>query len=848
MRPHDLSAKPSVDNPLSDLAMSASSPIQQNPGESKNTANSNHSNSNLSKRNNDCSNNNFVVRRERPARECTKRAAARLQAQAAAEAEAQAAARQRKKKTSARKERLAARLLREEEDEEEYEDEKMNGSEEEKGEEEEDGLSKSSKQQCSKIVTPLVAEPEASQLPRWKLRSMWQLASILNFLNIFRPLLNIKVEFSVEEFETALIMPNSTLADIHMPLLKAIPPVTRVALGYNTWVTVLCRKLRDWWHWVAEGDLPIVASHGAEIDAYSVLDPAVRVVILKALCDIRVEQEDIRNYIDNSLKQGVQLSAFRKERIGGDSHGISYWYEDDPIIGHRLYREIRKVEVKKGKGKNVQPIPNSCYQWETAATNLDEFQDVSEKLFASNNRTEVSVGKKLKNNMLHEIEKVHKRKEKLLKKQHRQALLLDSMMNIDGFTAGRSLRGRKPVTYSFDDYDRSINEAIKVTTKKQPSPEHSVRRDASVKREAPANGILRGPQFPHVSFKLRSPKSPEYDEYDDDYDKAEPLDRGNRRRQRPQRYSEKEFVEAVSDNEAEFNSDDDIVGEVVYDDEYLRRRKQLRMASSSSEGDEEYKWDEENPEEEEEEEEDDDGDDSFSASEDSGEHRRLKRLRVGRTRRESKLRSAGEFQSGLRRSRRATRNSIDYKQYELSESETEPMKPEKSNSSDDYDYNNVEFSNGSTESVENSDNQDVEANQSVNVATGTTSEQANAPDYRQYELSESEMEPVKPEKSNSSDEYYNGLDYNNAEFSAGSTESEENNDNQDGKANQSVNVATGTTSEQANAPEISNSTDQEEVEGGGRKRRFLDLNELAPGSGFDDGPSSEMKDNSADGF
>lgn len=41
------------------------------------------------------------------------------------------------------------------------------------------------------------------------------------------------------------------------------------------------------------------------------------------------------------------------------------------------------------------------------------------------------------------------RKEKLLKKQHRQALLLDSMMNIDGFTAGRSLRGRKPVTYSF---------------------------------------------------------------------------------------------------------------------------------------------------------------------------------------------------------------------------------------------------------------------------------------------------------------------------------------------------------------------------------------------------------------
>lgn len=68
-----------------------------------------------------------------------------------------------------------------------------------------------------------------------------------------------------------------------------------MALSQNTWITVLCRKLRDWWHWVnflalyiellvirvviltvltvnftlfgtllqvADGELPIVASHG----------------------------------------------------------------------------------------------------------------------------------------------------------------------------------------------------------------------------------------------------------------------------------------------------------------------------------------------------------------------------------------------------------------------------------------------------------------------------------------------------------------------------------------------------------------------------------------------------------
>lgn len=37
---------------------------------------------------------------------------------------------------------------------------------------------------------------------------------------MFRPILNIKAEFSIEELETAFMTPNNTLADIHIPLLK----------------------------------------------------------------------------------------------------------------------------------------------------------------------------------------------------------------------------------------------------------------------------------------------------------------------------------------------------------------------------------------------------------------------------------------------------------------------------------------------------------------------------------------------------------------------------------------------------------------------------------------------------
>ena len=245
----------------------------------------------------------------------------------------------------------------------------------------------------------------------------------------------------------------------------------------------------------------------------------------------------------------------------------------------------------------------------------------------------------------------------------------------------------------------------------------------------------------------------------------------DRRRQRPQRYSAKEFVEAVSDNDADFDSDDDIVGEAIYDEEYLRKRKQRRQ-SSSSEGDEEYHWDEENAEDEEEEEEEED---SLSISEDSDEAPKFKKL-PGRTQRETKLRSVDELQSGLRRSKRASRNRINYRQYELSESETES----------------------------------------------------------------------KSEKSNPSDEHSDASE--NEEYSEGSLDTNGSDDDQEMKVDPPVEGSSDTIEkEQSQPPEHSNGLGQDEADGV-RKRRFLDLNELAPGSGFDDGPNTIRKDDDGNDF
>lgn len=252
------------------------------------------------------------------------------------------------------------------------------------------------------------------------------------------------------------------------------------------------------------------------------------------------------------------------------------------------------------------------------------------------------------------------------------------------------------------------------------------------------------------------------------------------------RYSEKDFVEALSDNDADYDSDDDIVGEAVYDEEYLRKRKQRKNHSSSSEGDDEYQWDEDNVEEEE----DEDDEDSLSISEDSDKPRKFKQLQ-GRTRRETKLRSVGNINPGLRRSKRATRNRINYRQLDMSDSEPESMKPEKSYASD----NQSGPSENGDYMVEDEDSDD---NEGEDQETKEDSEPpAFVPDEGAY------------------------------------------------VAEEGASAAEGEKEEQKQPPQKADSPNHEEVEGS-RTRHFLDLNELAPTSGFDDGLNTIMKDEEND--
>nr|TKS11009.1 uncharacterized protein D5086_0000076110 [Populus alba] len=291
-----------------------------------------------------------------------------------------------------------------------------------------------------------------------KIRGRWELASILNFLSIFEPVLGVDLKLTAEEIESGLVKPNKSLAQLHVKLLK-----------------------------VAEGELPLKEAKGEEISEYKELDPTNRLLILKALCEIRAEQDDIASYVNTSLKDGTEISYFRKDKVGGDGTAISYWYDGSSTIGHRLYKEVNMTRANiRTKGKASKNLPATCLQWEILATNLEGFQKVVSELSSSKVVADVAAGKTIETDVLPIIQKFQKKKDRALKQKERQEELLNSFRS---YTAGitRSCRSRRPISYTFDDYDRAIDEAIKITKKRNTIEEESNDRK-HVKQEIASNG------------------------------------------------------------------------------------------------------------------------------------------------------------------------------------------------------------------------------------------------------------------------------------------------------------------------------------------------------------------------
>ncbi|ONK80805.1 uncharacterized protein A4U43_C01F21950 [Asparagus officinalis] len=501
---------------------------------------------------------------------------------------------------------------------------------------------------------PTPADPSASdvELARGRIRQRWEFASVLNFLHVFKPVIGSDLKISAEEIETALITPNRDLASLHVALLKGIPPVNKKMTEADTWVTVVCRKLVTWWPWVAEGDNPLKVDHGKEIQRYKLLDPVTRMGILKAICEVRAQQDDILSYITDELKKGTELATFRKERIGGAGNGVSYWYDGDPVIGYRLYKEVVQVDSRrKAKGKGGAPQPTNNYQWETVATEFGEFKEISEKLSSSNISVEASVGEIIKTEIIPILAKLQQKKERAWKRQQREALQLNDFLNYSRVGVTRSCRER-PVRYTFDEYDRSIDEAIQISKKSKTtgSEKENGRRTRGSANEVTLDGNKKlGEENSEADDEMHeNPADDEEDKYQSDKDEND--------------HSDEKYNKYKSDN----NDDDD-----DYDE------KDEHDNDSNVEEEEEEEEAEEEEEEEEEEEgdfvsSDEENDDSPKQTINQNNARTKAAVGVRRSQRFTEI-SEGPAETKKRLRQRPTRNSAQM----VSDSEDSSPKNEK---------------------------------------------------------------------------------------------------------------------------------------------------------------------------
>lgn len=133
-----------------------------------------------------------------------------------------------------------------------------------------------------------------------EIKSMWEMAAIVDFLVKFREELRLSVEVGPSELEHVLVCSNGDgglLASVHIELMKGISSKNQVS--ESNWQCQLANKIR--YHWRSLSDktpCPFKPEKYLEAPTYAGLPAKRRVRALYFLCCIRCDREDIVNRIN----------------------------------------------------------------------------------------------------------------------------------------------------------------------------------------------------------------------------------------------------------------------------------------------------------------------------------------------------------------------------------------------------------------------------------------------------------------------------------------------------------------------------------------------------------------------
>uniref|UniRef100_A0A061QXF9 Ddt domain-containing protein n=1 Tax=Tetraselmis sp. GSL018 TaxID=582737 RepID=A0A061QXF9_9CHLO len=309
-----------------------------------------------------------------------------------------------------------------------------------------------------------------------ELKSMWEMAAVLDFLHIFRREVNAKAAFTAEELERDLVVSDGRqglLADLHTAVISGF--TTPSALGSAGWQKLVAKEVSAHWDVVGDGGpAPLRAGKGEDpVADYAAMPTAKRAIVLKALCDIRLNCGDIMQRIEEAVNvtkmnpkkreallkgQGRKgaalvevLDDFRRQPLGTDSSGRVYWWLDFwETTGSRLYRHTPGTRRKKA----LDASPGS---WEFLGSTPDDLQNVSQELVRSRKKPDRQLVSAIDTVVVEMSERIEAEERR---RRARARLRLDVGVILDNGES-RSRRARRDVKYTFDDFDEMIGAALR---------------------------------------------------------------------------------------------------------------------------------------------------------------------------------------------------------------------------------------------------------------------------------------------------------------------------------------------------------------------------------------------------
>ncbi|KAJ9592725.1 hypothetical protein L9F63_015605, partial [Diploptera punctata] len=240
------------------------------------------------------------------------------------------------------------------------------------------------------------------------IQSWWEVPSIAHFCSLFRAAFNL-LDFDIEELEEALLTDgaedsgSSLLQELIVRLLCGCLGNNDIStFNYQMFLRRLFRqKCQEYGR-----DNPF----NTDMD-FQFLPLRTKVEILHALCDFRLDADDVQDLLKN-----LESDSLRVEPLGHDENHSAYWY----FYGTRLYREDFPTAKKKAKEKRRRDSENEekgAGVWQVVCFTEEDWDKVTENFRDSTSKNERALFHTLAEDFLPEIPRLFAEKERLQRKR-----------------------------------------------------------------------------------------------------------------------------------------------------------------------------------------------------------------------------------------------------------------------------------------------------------------------------------------------------------------------------------------------------------------------------------------------